>query len=1556
MSEFYYVAPARFFAIHSNDLAEQLQRRETTHAIIDFRDCSWADLLPMMRLLVLIRPLTSAGCTIEVWFRRLLPEQPAGALHSIAQTLLREAERAGHFYYVWESMDLLRLMQESGARVMIDELRADGVGGQFEQAEYVPRVSTTQRVSSRFRSDKTVFPIVPVVRSDNLDLVMDQVRAWVGERARDTAFVTLADDFCRVVRELSENVSKHNSGLGGLQGFMAARYLPKLYYYEERAGTGDASSRIESLKMTPLFELVVVDTGHGIEQTYRHQLREAGIGLGPLQVVQRSLRKHTRVEDPKGQGLYQVCRSVQSVGGLLQVVSGSVQVVRSAPKADSKRLQSSDSDHLTWQSGTALSVLFSLKSTQPERKAVQQPQLFSGVDSPRCRIELVGSSLWSNPAGDPEELAEYLSDQVQTLQHDEVLAIDVLPTDYVSADDRQPARIDRLLQYLIEAIPDARMVDRLFISNCPDGLLESLVVDAQVRAYLTKLRKAILIQTDCGRLGALFPASINHPEEVFARLLDQGSARTVSSLFQEKTEGSHGLVAWRVAEKAALDGHVGFIDFSSALSAARAEQVDQLRGELVRRGHFRLPSGWHAEEYTDISALFETEETRRALADELLALIGRTSPDSLLTSTTPGVQLCTSVVGIGGRPNWVTVDHQSVYNQGTFSPVRCDGSQLRPGSRVLIVTDVISTGHLVRRLEAYAGSLGCEVVGRFAVVDARERADSNVHALVRVPTRRWVPVDCPRCRDHEALESPYGLSAWLPDGAARPLQNAEREVEFWDAVTSLDALRPHAGGKSEHLLYFVETEKLLADRRFQAQLRPALHEFADSVIDGIDALVCIASTESNGSVVLASLMHERLPGKPLYLVRCTSDRSFAISRTLKHRLGESCRLLLIDTGSNTGSTLIDVAAWLTGLGGTVAGAYVLLNRLSASRADTVCSAGGRAWPLGITQWFHLGIPPVQEQACPHCSEMLEVEQILRGSVSAPLREFAVRRGSELESNRTRTEPPARTSPDDEPIDRFADSQLVLRAILTHMVLGRGMSVSELIHKAENRWDSAVPAALVGVVRSLRLGAAHDPALSQVVPWLVQCVHDERLPSAARSEALVALSEAGIPEVLLDRDYFFGGEGVRPGLGFGAVLFAFRVLLEGYPESARTELLQKMSQPSIESNSNYSRRILAVMENAEQSVLGQKRIDEIRTSLSRAGESADTDAVVQEVSDLLGCPAGLLLLPGGELRTPLEVVALSKELSFGDRQSRFLSQPSLAEAVSEEVPMLLGPEELTPFRPNPSSALVVPLVYQTEVKGLLAVFDVVPDLDLLLQLGAVSPKLAKVMNDFDGALSRHRELRELQTTCFAVRHNCFPLTTPMTSMAGEGRLDADSVGWLARQVMYELDKVTGTATLSEHNQSVSLCETLRKVLPVLRFLVEDADMTFKFSVELDDADLELDGYALANVLIELVRNAVKYCNRADATITLDVPCLPSQKGVTLRVIDDGEGIPEHENQKVFELKFRSTSARVRKVRGTGAGLTLAREVVEKRLNGTLELLASSNGETVFEIVVAEGALK
>lgn len=92
---------------------------------------------------------------------------------------------------------------------------------------------------------------------------------------------------------------------------------------------------------------------------------------------------------------------------------------------------------------------------------------------------------------------------------------------------------------------------------------------------------------------------------------------------------------------------------------------------------------------------------------------------------------------------------------------------------------------------------------------------------------------------------------------------------------------------------------------------------------------------------------------------------------------------------------------------------------------------------------------------------------------------------------------------------------------------------------------------------------------------------------------------------------------------------------------------------------------------------------------------------------------------------------------------------------------------------------------------------------------------------------------------------------------------------------------------------------------------------------DDLPLVLVDAELVQIVIRnLIDNALKY---SSPTTPITITAEAGQEEVIIRVRDQGPGIPEAEQSRIFEKFYRSLKDRSH-IKGAGMGLAIAREIV------------------------------
>ena len=109
----------------------------------------------------------------------------------------------------------------------------------------------------------------------------------------------------------------------------------------------------------------------------------------------------------------------------------------------------------------------------------------------------------------------------------------------------------------------------------------------------------------------------------------------------------------------------------------------------------------------------------------------------------------------------------------------------------------------------------------------------------------------------------------------------------------------------------------------------------------------------------------------------------------------------------------------------------------------------------------------------------------------------------------------------------------------------------------------------------------------------------------------------------------------------------------------------------------------------------------------------------------------------------------------------------------------------------------------------------------------------------------------------------------------------------------------------------------------------------------------DKFALTSVVTNLVENAVKY---SKPCMAVDVKLFQKDGKVFFQVADHGIGISDSEKTRIFDKFYRVGSEDTRNTKGTGLGLYIVKEVLDKH-QASIRVKDNRPAGSVFEVVFA-----
>ncbi|QSJ20337.1 response regulator [Nostoc sp. UHCC 0702] len=120
----------------------------------------------------------------------------------------------------------------------------------------------------------------------------------------------------------------------------------------------------------------------------------------------------------------------------------------------------------------------------------------------------------------------------------------------------------------------------------------------------------------------------------------------------------------------------------------------------------------------------------------------------------------------------------------------------------------------------------------------------------------------------------------------------------------------------------------------------------------------------------------------------------------------------------------------------------------------------------------------------------------------------------------------------------------------------------------------------------------------------------------------------------------------------------------------------------------------------------------------------------------------------------------------------------------------------------------------------------------------------------------------------------------------------------------------------------------------------------FTCHSDNTNAVMDERLLHYIFMNLLSNAVKY-SATDSTIWFDLTCDPIAGVAIFRIQDQGIGIPEADQIRLFESFYRASN--VQSIQGTGLGLVIVKRCVAAH-HGQIEVSSQVGVGTTFTIIL------
>ncbi|MDC8001369.1 PAS domain-containing sensor histidine kinase [Aequorivita todarodis] len=228
-----------------------------------------------------------------------------------------------------------------------------------------------------------------------------------------------------------------------------------------------------------------------------------------------------------------------------------------------------------------------------------------------------------------------------------------------------------------------------------------------------------------------------------------------------------------------------------------------------------------------------------------------------------------------------------------------------------------------------------------------------------------------------------------------------------------------------------------------------------------------------------------------------------------------------------------------------------------------------------------------------------------------------------------------------------------------------------------------------------------------------------------------------------------------------------------------------------------------------------------------------------------------------------------------------------------------------------------------------------------------------------SLRKERELNELKTKFLSLVSHEFktPLSGILTSATLAGKYtETDQQDKREKHLKTIQSKVKYLNNILNDFLSIERLESGKATYKfdtfplskVVNEVIYNANMLLKegqrinYPQNIDDISVNFDEKILELSLTNLINNAIKY---SPAHTLIDVEVIKEKEALTIKIKDEGMGIPEKEQKYIFNRYFRAENALLDQ--GTGIGLNIVKSHLES-LGGTIIFESEEGKGSTFTI--------
>lgn len=145
-------------------------------------------------------------------------------------------------------------------------------------------------------------------------------------------------------------------------------------------------------------------------------------------------------------------------------------------------------------------------------------------------------------------------------------------------------------------------------------------------------------------------------------------------------------------------------------------------------------------------------------------------------------------------------------------------------------------------------------------------------------------------------------------------------------------------------------------------------------------------------------------------------------------------------------------------------------------------------------------------------------------------------------------------------------------------------------------------------------------------------------------------------------------------------------------------------------------------------------------------------------------------------------------------------------------------------------------------------------------------------------------------------------------------------------------------------SVDLHSVITKSVDMIQLLLSENKCSLTTQLNAKRPVINADKLHITNLLVNLLENAIKY-SKDDCKITVSTQS--NNKGVTLKILDNGIGMSKEQQKHIFDKFYRVSTGNIHNIKGFGLGLCYVKAVTDAH-KGTINIKSKLGQGSEFSV--------